>query len=154
MKSVQRGGPHCQAGASGGGGARRLGEDPRCVFEHLDAAVERAAANHVERDVGIPFVDPLLTVIPVMTGKTNTRNRSTSPAERSERHSVRLPIVRIDSNPFCFISRTASTASRATSLVFGHARGSCNVVEKTTLDIAARESVPGSPSAAYPDITR
>lgn len=32
--------------------ARRLGEDPRCVLERLNAAVERAAPNHGERDVG------------------------------------------------------------------------------------------------------
>ena len=63
-------------------------------------------------------------------------------------------MVRIDWEPLSFISRTASTASRATSWVFAQARGSVNVVEKTTFDIAARASVPGSPTAANPDITR
>ena len=42
----------------------------------------------------------------------------------------------------------------ATSCVFAQERGSLNVVEKTTFDMPARASVPGSPSAAYPDMTR
>ena len=63
-------------------------------------------------------------------------------------------MVRIDLGPLSFISRTASTAFRATSSVFGHVRGSLNVVEKTAFDRPARASVPGSPSAAKPDMTR
>src|SRR4030088_1918841 len=51
-----------------------------------------------------------------MTGKMTTRKRSTRPAFRSERHRVRLPMVRMDLEPLSFISRTASTASRAIPL--------------------------------------
>ena len=40
------------------------------------------------------------------------------------------------------------------SWVFAQERGSVNVVEKTTFDIPARASMPGSPSAANLDITR
>ena len=72
-----------------------------------------------------------------------------------ERQRVRLPIVRIEGEPSSFfIFLTTSTASSLTSRVFGHVRGSLNVVEKTTFDIPASASVPGSPSAANPDITR
>ena len=63
-------------------------------------------------------------------------------------------MVRIDLEPLSFISRTASTGSRAMSCVFGQERGSLNVVEKTIFDRPARASVPGSPSAAYRDMTR
>ena len=55
-------------------------------------------------------------------------------------------MVRTDLEALSFISRTASTGSRATSWVFAQARGSLNVVEKTTFDMPARTSVPGSPS--------
>ena len=89
-------------------------EHPGDVLEELDPAVEGAAVDHVEGDVGVAVVDPLLAGAPVMTGKTTTRNRSTRPASSSERHRVRLPIVRIDRAPSSFISRTASTASRLT----------------------------------------
>ena len=43
-------------------------------------------------------------------------------------------MVRIDVEPVSFISLTASTASLATSLVFGQESGSPNVVEKTTFE--------------------
>jgi hypothetical protein len=71
-----------------------------------------------------------------------------------ERHKVRLPMVRIDREPLCFISRTASTGSRVSSRVFAQENGSRNVVEKTTLDMSAKASMPGSPSAANPDMRR
>ena len=67
---------------------------------------------------------------------------------------MRLPIVRMESEPLPFISRTASTASCVTSWVFAHDRGSLSVLEKTTFDRSARASVPGSPSAANPDMSR
>jgi hypothetical protein len=56
--------------------------------------------------------------------------------------------------PVSFISRTASTASPATSCVFGHARGSFKVVEKTIFGRPARASVPGSPPLASSDMSR
>jgi hypothetical protein len=62
-------------------------------------------------------------------------------------------MVRIGSLPFCFISRTASTASPDTSRLFGHWGGSESVLEKTIFDIPARESVPGSPAVAMPDMS-
>lgn len=65
-----------------------------------------------------------------MTGKMTTRKRSTMPALKSERHRVRLPMVRMDLEPLAFISRTASTASRATSCVFGQDNGSLSVVRE------------------------
>ena len=43
-------------------------------------------------------------------------------------------MVRMDLEPLAFISRTASTASRATSCVFGQDNGSLSVVEKTTFE--------------------
>ena len=63
-------------------------------------------------------------------------------------------MVRIALADLSFISRTASTGSWATSCVFAQERGSLNVAEKTTFDMPARASVPGSPSAAYPDMRR
>jgi hypothetical protein len=63
-------------------------------------------------------------------------------------------MVRMDSVPWSFISRTASTASWATSRVFGHDSGSVKVLENTTFDSPARASVPGSPSVASPDMSR
>ena len=50
---------------------------------------------------------------------------------------MRLPIVRIDSVPFSFISRTAATASSVTSFVFGHDNGSVRVLEKTIFAISS-----------------
>jgi hypothetical protein len=72
----------------------------------------------------------------------------------SERHSVRLPIVRIGAVPVSFISRTTSAASRLTSCVFGHVSGSVKAVEKTTFERPASASVPGSPAAASSDMSR
>lgn len=63
-------------------------------------------------------------------------------------------MVRIDLDSLSFISRTTSTGSRASSLVFAHARGSLNVVEKTTFDSWASAPVPGSSSVACPDMMR
>ena len=48
----------------------------------------------------------------------------------SERHNVRLPMVRIDRSPFSFISRTASAGSPVTSVEFSHSSGSVSVLEK------------------------
>jgi hypothetical protein len=93
-------------------------------------------------------------VLPVMTEKTTTRKRSTSPAARKERRRVRLPMVRIGSLPFVFIWHTASTASRDTSRVFGHCSGSVKVLENTIFDMPARASVPGLASAAMPAMSR
>jgi hypothetical protein len=67
---------------------------------------------------------------------------------------VRLPIVRIDSEPPSFISRTAWAASWLTRRVFCHASGSAKVLEKTTFDVPASESVFGSPSLANPNMSR
>jgi hypothetical protein len=63
-------------------------------------------------------------------------------------------MVRIGFGALSFISRTASTGSCATSCVFAQERGSRSVAEKTTFDMPARASVPGSPPAANPDISR
>jgi hypothetical protein len=60
----------------------------------------------------------------------------------------------MDLAPWSFISRTASTGSRVTSWVFGHASGSVKVEEKTIFDRPARTSVPGSPPLASPDMSR
>jgi hypothetical protein len=60
----------------------------------------------------------------------------------------------MDVVPVSFISRTASTGSWVTSWVFGHDSGSVKVLEKTTFDRPARTSVPGSPAAANPDMSR
>src|SRR5437867_13398272 len=105
-------------------------------------------------------------VLPVITGKTTTRKRSTRPASRSDRHRVRLPRVRIGLVPSCFIAATASTASPLISRVLGHDNGGLNVEENTTLDavasstMAASSSVMGSSEAdavdsvENPDIRR
>jgi hypothetical protein len=53
-----------------------------------------------------------------------------------------------------FRSRTYATASCVTSCVFGHVRGAFNVLEKTIFVKPASASVPGSPSAANPDMSR
>jgi hypothetical protein len=53
-----------------------------------------------------------------------------------------------------FISRTASTGSPPTSLVFGQESGPDRLDEKTTFGSPARPSVPGSPSSASPDMSR
>src|SRR5438128_7450869 len=79
-----------------------------------------------------------------MTGKTTTRNRSTRLAFSRERHTVRLPMVRIGLEPLAFISRTASTGPQVTSCVFAQARGSLKVVEKTTFDMPASAAVPAA----------
>ena len=63
-------------------------------------------------------------------------------------------MVRIDVDPLSFISRTASTASLFTSCVFAQASGSVKVLENTIFEKPASASVPGSPSAANPDMTR
>jgi hypothetical protein len=63
-------------------------------------------------------------------------------------------MVRIGVAALSFISRTAATGSRSTSWVFAQERGSLNVVEKTIFDRPARAPVPGSPSAANPDMMR
>src|SRR6266545_4634636 len=103
-------------------------------------------------------------VLPVITGKTTTRKRSTRPASRSDRHRVRLPRVRIGLAPSRFIAATSSAASPLISRVLGHDNGGCNVEENTTLDalassaMAAPSSVMGSSEAdaldsvAKPDI--
>src|SRR5881392_2301809 len=66
-----------------------------------------------------------------------TRNRSTTPAPRSERQRLRLPRVLNVPVRVRFISFTASTASPFTSSEFGQVRGACSVEEKTTLGTAA-----------------
>ena len=63
-------------------------------------------------------------------------------------------MVRIGLEALSFISRTAITGSWGTSCVFGQESGSLKVDEKTTFDMPASASVPGSPSAANPDMTR
>ena len=67
---------------------------------------------------------------------------------------MRLPIFRIDVEPSSFISRTASTASRATSCVFSHASGSRNVVEKTIFRHARQRFGARLAFACEPDMTR
>ena len=91
---------------------------------------------------------------PAAVRRIASRKRSTRPAVSRDRHRVRLPMVRIDVAALSFISRTAATGSVATSRVFAQEGGSLNVVEKTTFDMPARASVPGSPAAANPDMTR
>src|SRR6058998_3720617 len=86
-------------------------------------------------------------VLPVITGKTTTRKRSTRPASRSDRHRVRLPRVRIGLVPSCFIAATASTASPLISRVLGQDNGGCNVEENTTLD-ALESSAMTAPSSS------
>src|SRR2546426_10140773 len=105
-------------------------------------------------------------VLPVITGKTTTRKRSTRPASRSDGHKIRLPRVRLGLVPSCFIAATASTASPLISRVLGQDNGGCNVEENTTLDalansaMVAPSSVMGSSEAdaldsvANPDIRR
>src|ERR687898_361222 len=132
----------------GRGGARWPGQHPGHVLQQLQPAVEGATAHHLESHIGVAVVDP------VTTGKTTTRKRSTRPASNRERHRVRLPMVRMDASPPTFISRTASTGSSLTSLVFGHESGSDRLEEKTTFDSPARSSVPGTPSSASPDMSR
>ena len=63
-------------------------------------------------------------------------------------------MVRIGLAALSFMSRTAATGSCVTSCVFAQESGSLSVVEKTIFDMPARESVPGSPSAANPDMRR
>ena len=46
------------------GQAARLSQNRRDVLEQLGATVEGAAADHLERDVGIAVVDPLLAGAP------------------------------------------------------------------------------------------
>jgi hypothetical protein len=65
-----------------------------------------------------------------------------------------LPMVRIDVERSFFISRTTSTASRATSCVFAQESGSVNVDENTTFDMSVSDPVPGSLCAANPDMMR
>jgi hypothetical protein len=96
------------------------------VFEELNSAVEVQAVEHVEPDVGVAVVDALLPVLPVITGKTTTRYRSTRPAWSNERQRLRLPIVRIGLVPFCFMSRTAWIASPLISSELAHDRGARN----------------------------
>ena len=88
-----------------------------------------------------------------MTGKTTTRNRSTRPAVKSERHSVRLPMVRIGA------ARLLQLADR----LDGVAGDEPCVRPRKWLLQGAREDdlreagehiVPGSPSVASPDISR
>src|SRR5439155_25678186 len=91
-------------------------------------------------------------VLPVITGKTTTRKRSTRPAARSDRQRVKLPRVRIGLVPSCFIAATACTASPLISRVLGHDNGGCNAEENTIFDVlassamAAPSSVMGSRS--------
>jgi hypothetical protein len=95
----------------------------------LDAAVEGAAADHLESDIGIAVVDPLPAAASGDDGKDNDAEAVDQMVLRRERHRVRLPMVRIDLEPLAFISRTASTGSRVTSCVFAQERGSLSVVE-------------------------
>ena len=113
-----------------------------------------AAGDHVETNIGVAVVDPLRPLLPVMTGKTTTRKRSTRPAFKRERHMLRLPMVRRNYITLVLHRPHPSTASCDTNRVFDHGRGPLNVVEKTTLENPARTSVPGSPWAASADITR
>jgi len=68
-------GPDLMAEGSGGDGvdARRPGQNSRNVLEQLNASIEGAAVDHVESNIGIPVVDPLPALFPVITGKTTTR---------------------------------------------------------------------------------
>src|SRR4051794_24193451 len=91
-----------------------------------------------------------------MTGNRTTRKRSTRPASSSDRDRLRLPRVRRGGLSFRFMSRTAATASPATSSEFAHDSGSSNVEEKTTLDIAVSPARLGSSGicSANLDISR
>jgi hypothetical protein len=57
------------------------------VLEQLEPIVERAALDQLEGDVRIPIEDALLPGRTVITGKTITRKRSTTPAWSSDRHN-------------------------------------------------------------------
>src|SRR2546430_790218 len=127
---------------------------------HLHANVARVRTAVRAQEAGCEPAGP------VSTGKTTTRNRSTRPASRSDRHRVRLPRVRIGLVPSCFIAATAWTASPLISRVLGHDNGGCNAEENTIFDVlassamAAPSSVMGSSEAnaldsvANPDIRR
>src|SRR5579872_2053462 len=52
-------------------GPGRPGQNRRDVFDQLEAAVEGAAADHVERYVGIAVVDPFPAGVPGDDGKDN-----------------------------------------------------------------------------------
>src|SRR6478735_9532701 len=94
-------------------------------------------------------------VLPVMTGKTATRKRSTRPASSNDRHNVKLPIVRIGPLSFSFIVRTACTASPSIKRVLAHANGFSSVEENTTLDVLVSCAKLGSSEVvAKSDINR
>jgi hypothetical protein len=95
-------------------------------------------------------------VAPVMTGKTTTRKRSTTPAWSSDLQRLTLPSVRRGRESRRFMSCTAETASPRTSSVLAHESGSSRVEENTTLGIALSSAMPASSgiSVANPDISR
>lgn len=80
---------------------------------------------------------------------------------RSDRHKLRLPIVRIGLFPARFIALTASTASPLISRVLAHGNGGCSVEENTTLVAWVSSSLTICSSGSYvsaavakPDIWR
>src|SRR6478609_10996970 len=94
-------------------------------------------------------------VLPVMTGKTTTRKRSTSPAWSKDRHKERLPTVRNEGPSSSFIARTASTGSSSIKRLLVHANGSFRVEENTSFDILVSSAKLGSSEVtAKSDINR
>ena len=136
--------------------ARRLIENRGHVLEQLEPAVEDAAFDQVERDVGIRVEEAILTGGAGDDREDATRKRSTRPASRSDRHKVRLPIVRRGRETRPFMSCTASTASPSTSSVLSQESGAFKVDENTTFGIAVNAARPGSSgiASAKPDICR
>ena len=83
----------------------------RDVFEELGAAVERAARDHVEGDVGIAVVDPFPARAPG-DHREDEHPEAIDQAGRQQRPAQgEASDVRIELGPFCFISRTASIVS-------------------------------------------
>jgi hypothetical protein len=87
-------------------------------------------------------------VLPVITGKTTTRKRSTRPALRRLRHSVRLPMV-LMLVPLRFIAATAPTASSRINWVLAHDSGASSVEENTTLGSLESSAIAASSDVLF-----
>src|SRR5690606_20599467 len=94
----------------------------------------------------------LRPLLPVITGNTTRRIRSTRPASRSGRQRLMLPSVRSGRSPSRFMARTASTASPLTSSVLGQGRGASSVEENTTFGTAVRPARLASSSGEKPPL--
>src|SRR5690606_27491027 len=116
-----------------GRGERRAVEHPRAVLDELDAAVEGGVVGHLERDVRVAVVDPLLAGGAGDDREHHHPEPVDHPAHEEGAGQGEAPERAEDALALRLHARTAATASPRTSVELAHPSGSSSVFENTSL---------------------